>query len=84
MTYDIAVVGGGPGGYVAALYAAQNGLRVALAERDSLGGTCLNRGCIPTKALVQSAHLYEKFKNAAAFGIRAESLAVDWPTRTRW
>lgn len=69
MTYDLLVIGGGPGGYVAAVRAAQLGARVALVERESLGGTCLNHGCIPTKALAGSAGLMAKFERAVKFGI---------------
>lgn len=60
MDYEIGVIGGGPGGYVAAIKAAQMGASVVLFERDSLGGTCLNRGCIPTKALLKSAQVYRQ------------------------
>jgi len=67
--YDLAVIGAGPGGYHAAIRAAQYGAKVALIEKEKLGGTCLNWGCIPTKALYASAHLIEKIKNANEFGI---------------
>jgi dihydrolipoamide dehydrogenase len=67
--YDIAVVGGGPGGYVAALRASQLGARTLLIERDRLGGTCLNRGCIPTKAMLQSSELYTLAQRGPEFGI---------------
>ncbi len=67
--YDIAVIGGGPGGYVAAIRAAQAGASVCLIEEDRVGGTCLNRGCIPTKALVSTARLLRQFKGAASHGI---------------
>ena len=70
MKYDIVVIGGGPGGYVAAIRAAQLGAKVVLFERDSLGGTCLNRGCIPTKALLKSAQVYRQCCDAAAFGVQ--------------
>ncbi len=80
--YDLVVVGGGPGGYVAAIRAAQLGMRVACVEkRGALGGTCLNVGCIPSKALLQSSHHYavaeEEF---ASHGIKVDGLAVDLPT----
>lgn len=78
MNYDVAVVGGGPGGYVAALYAAAEGLRVVLIEKDTVGGTCLNRGCIPTKAIIQSAHIMEQIQQAKKFGIAVEECAVQW------
>ncbi|ABB15243.1 dihydrolipoyl dehydrogenase [Carboxydothermus hydrogenoformans] len=67
--YDVAILGGGPGGYVAAIRAAQLGLSVVVVEKDELGGTCLNRGCIPTKALVSTAERLHQIKNSAAFGI---------------
>jgi dihydrolipoamide dehydrogenase len=67
--YDLAIIGAGPGGYHAAIRAAQYGAKVALIEKDKLGGTCLNRGCIPTKALYASAHLIEKIKEAQEFGV---------------
>lgn len=75
--YDLTVIGAGPGGYEAALEAAKLGLRTALIEKDSLGGTCLNRGCIPTKTLLHSAELYEQTANASAFGITAEQIKAD-------
>jgi len=79
MDYDVAVIGGGPGGYVAAIRCAQYGLKTILAEKQELGGTCLNRGCIPTKALLHSAELYEEMnENAAMLGILAEGLHVDY------
>ena len=66
---DITVIGGGPGGYVAAIKAAKMGASVVLIEKDTLGGTCLNRGCIPTKALVRSAEVYDELKDAEAYGL---------------
>lgn len=66
---DIAIVGGGPGGYVAAIRAAQLGAKVTLIEKDRLGGTCLNYGCIPTKSFVKSAHLLDEIRHAEEFGI---------------
>ncbi len=77
-TFDLAVVGAGPGGYVAAIRAAQLGMRVALVERDQLGGVCLNWGCIPTKALLQSSHLLSLLRRAEEFGIHAENLRGDF------
>lgn len=65
MKYDIIVIGSGPGGYVAAIRAAQLGKRVAVVEKSELGGVCLNWGCIPTKALLKSAQVYTYCKNAA-------------------
>ncbi|MFD1449084.1 dihydrolipoyl dehydrogenase [Oceanobacillus profundus] len=67
--FDVAIVGGGPGGYVAAIRAAKEGLTVALVEGRDLGGTCLNRGCIPSKTLLKHAEVLEQIKNAQAFGI---------------
>ncbi|MBO5655944.1 MAG: FAD-dependent oxidoreductase, partial [Rikenellaceae bacterium] len=72
MKYDIIVIGSGPGGYVAAIRAAQLGKSVAVVERAELGGTCLNWGCIPTKALLKSAQVLHYAKSAAAYGIDIE------------
>jgi dihydrolipoamide dehydrogenase len=69
LSYDIAVIGGGPGGYVAAIRAAQLGARVALIEKERIGGMCLNWGCIPTKALIHQAELYTEMQRAAGYGI---------------
>lgn len=77
-TFDLAVVGAGPGGYVASIRAAQLGMRVALVERDRLGGVCLNWGCIPTKALLQSAHLLSLMRHSGEFGIYADNLRADF------
>lgn len=74
---DILIIGGGPGGYVAAIYAAKRGKSVILAEKEALGGTCLNAGCIPTKALVRSAEVCHEIAGAAEFGIQAEKPCVD-------
>lgn len=77
--FDIAVLGAGPGGYVAALKAGQMGARVAIVEKAHLGGTCLNNGCIPSKALLASAELYHHIQHAAEFGIElAGSACVNW------
>jgi dihydrolipoamide dehydrogenase len=76
--YDVAVLGGGPGGYECAIRCAQYGLKTVLIEARELGGTCLNRGCIPTKALLQSAHTYEAMKNSSEFGVFAEGLSFDY------
>ncbi len=78
--YDIAVIGGGPAGYVAAIRAAQLGARVVLFERDTVGGTCLNRGCIPTKTYLKTAEYIRHIKGAAARGIIVDShVQVDMP-----
>lgn len=76
---DLIVIGGGPGGYVAALRAAQLGARVALVEAGEIGGVCLNVGCIPTKALLWSAEVYHLVAQAARFGVRASPPEADWP-----
>lgn len=78
MKYNIAVIGAGPGGYTAADYAAKQGLSVILFEGDKIGGTCLNRGCIPTKALIHSAEEYRKMKDSGIFGINAENVSFDF------
>lgn len=77
--YDIAVLGAGPGGYIAALKAAQRGARVALVEKEHLGGACLNYGCIPSKALLAAAELIHRVGAAADFGVQAGRACVDWP-----
>jgi dihydrolipoamide dehydrogenase len=71
MAYDVVVIGSGPGGYVAAIRASQLGLKTAIIEKESLGGICLNWGCIPTKALLKSAQVFEDIKHAKDFGIEA-------------
>ncbi|MCK4259256.1 MAG: dihydrolipoyl dehydrogenase [Halanaerobiales bacterium] len=78
MNYDMIVIGAGPGGYVAAIRGAQLGAKVAIIEKDSPGGTCLNRGCIPTKALAASSDLLRKIKNGKRFGIKVDSYSVDF------
>ncbi len=78
MDYDILVLGGGPGGYVAAIRAAQLGAKVGLVEARELGGTCLNRGCIPTKALVESAHVFTLAKHGAEFGVKCAGVELDY------
>lgn len=79
--YDIAIIGGGPGGYVAAIKAAQVGKKVLLIEKDKVGGVCLNYGCIPTKTLLHSAKLYDNMINSYDYGILIEdksSIIIDW------
>lgn len=79
MSYDLIVVGSGPGGYVAAIRASQLGLKTAIVERSELGGICLNWGCIPTKALLKSASVFEYINHAADFGITVKSADADFP-----
>ncbi|MFE2997717.1 dihydrolipoyl dehydrogenase [Nocardia sp. NPDC059246] len=76
--FDLLVIGGGPGGYVAAIRAAQRGLKVALAEKERPGGVCLNWGCIPTKAMLRSAEVFHTIAHAADFGIYADNLRFDY------
>ena len=78
-TYDLIVLGSGPGGYVAAIRAAQLGLSTAIIEREVLGGICLNWGCIPTKALLRSAELLHNMKHAKAYGLAADNVSADLP-----
>ena len=78
-SFDVVVVGAGPGGYVAAIRAAQLGLKTAVVEREHLGGICLNWGCIPTKALLRSSDIYHSMQHAASFGLMAEKIGFDLP-----
>jgi dihydrolipoamide dehydrogenase len=78
MIYDVVIIGGGPGGYVAAIKAAQLGGRVLLVEKENLGGVCLNKGCIPTKALLKCSGTYKTVKEAASFGIHAVNITIDF------
>ncbi len=79
-TYDVVIIGSGPGGYVAAIRAAQLGLKTAIVEADDrLGGTCLLRGCIPTKSMLESAELADKARKAADFGVNVGEVSVDLP-----
>lgn len=77
-TGSVLVIGGGPGGYVAAIRAAQLGAKVTLIEKDKIGGTCLNRGCMPTKAMLHSSEVYEAATQSAGIGIVGKDVAVDW------
>ena len=77
-TFDLVVIGGGPGGYAAALYGASAGLQVALVEKDALGGTCLNRGCIPAKAFLETAAVKRHVEHSADFGIESSAPTVDF------
>lgn len=76
--FDAVVVGGGPGGYVCAIRLSQNGMNTALVEERDLGGTCLNRGCVPTKTLLYSSEVYAQAKRAEAFGVYAETVTFDY------
>ena len=76
-SYDLVVIGSGPGGYVAAIRASQLGMKTAIVERDALGGVCLNWGCIPTKALLRTSEVYTNMKHAEAFGLKAEGISYD-------
>ncbi len=78
MNYDVIVIGSGPGGYVAAIRAAQLGLKTAVVERESLGGICLNWGCIPTKALLKSAQVFEYISHASDYGIKTSAPEADF------
>src|SRR3990167_1828847 len=76
-SYDLIVLGSGPGGYVAAIRAAQLGLKTAIVERENLGGICLNWGCIPTKALLRSAEIFHYMQNAKDYGLVAKGIEAD-------
>src|SRR2546428_1637289 len=77
--FDLVVVGGGNGGYTAAIRATQLGLTAALIERDKVGGTCLHRGCIPTKAWLESSGFLERVRRASALGVRVDNISLDYP-----
>src|SRR6266849_1675318 len=78
--FDVVILGGGMGGYPAAIHASQLGMKVALVESDKLGGTCLHIGCIPTKALLESSELYHRVSvRGAEFGVNADKVAFDYP-----
>ena len=79
--FDVTIIGSGPGGYVAAIRAGQLGLKVAVIEKEKgarLGGTCGLRGCIPTKALLMAAHLYQQAGHFSDYGIKIDNLGFDW------
>jgi len=78
MKYDIVVLGSGPGGYVTAIRASQLGLKTAVIEREALGGICLNWGCIPTKALLKSANVFEYIEHAEDYGIKVAKPKVNF------
>ncbi|MDR1894708.1 MAG: FAD-dependent oxidoreductase, partial [Spirochaetales bacterium] len=79
MNFDLAIIGAGPGGYVAAIKAAQGGLSVVLFEEREVGGVCLNRGCIPTKTFIKSAQIVETIKNAGKYGIEEAQYRLNYP-----
>jgi len=74
---DLVIIGGGPAGYVAAIRASQLGGKVTLVEHDKLGGTCLNRGCVPSKSLLRSLELCQSIKNAGQYGINTQDISID-------
>src|SRR5690606_25012600 len=76
--YDLVIVGGGIGGYTAAIRASQLGMKTALVERKQLGGTCLHKGCIPTKTFLKSAEIYRNIRNASEFGIQIQGYELDF------
>jgi len=76
-TFDLVILGSGPGGYVAAIRASQLGLKVAIVERERLGGICLNWGCIPTKALLRTSEIYHYMQNAESYGLKADNVGFD-------
>ena len=78
--FDLVVLGSGPGGYVAAIRASQLGMKVAIVEREKLGGICLNWGCIPTKALLRTSEIYHYMTHAGAYGLTAERVGFDLAT----
>ncbi len=81
---DTVVIGSGPGGYVAAIRAAQTGQKVAIIEREFIGGVCLNVGCIPSKALINAGHRYQEAKNSSAFGILTKDVELDFTKTQEW
>ena len=81
--YDVIVIGAGPGGYVAAIKAAKLGFKTAVIEARKAGGTCLNRGCIPAKAMIHAAEVYRSAKECERFGIHAENVTFDFEKSRR-
>src|SRR2546423_12755803 len=79
--FDIVVIGGGPGGYASALYGANAGLRIAVVEKEKVGGTCLHRGCIPAKEFLETAHVFRTVAGAKEFGGNAEQPTGDFAVR---
>lgn len=78
MKYDVAILGGGPGGYVCSIRMSQLGFKTVLIEEKDLGGTCLNRGCIPTKALLHSSEVYQEVMKAATYGVNVSEISFDY------
>ena len=78
VTYDLLIIGAGPGGYTAAMKAAEAGLKTGVIEKEKLGGTCLNRGCIPTKALLHASSLFATMQRCDEFGVSVEEMAFDF------
>ena len=79
MATDLIIIGGGPAGYVAAIRSAQLGKKVVCVEKERVGGTCLNWGCIPTKALLESAEMFRKMSQGAeAYGVKVQDVTADW------
>lgn len=78
LEFDLGIIGAGPAGYTAALHAAKKGQKVVLFEKDNIGGICLNKGCIPTKTILKSSELYKQLKNGESFGVKAESIDLDY------
>ena len=76
--FDLGIIGGGPGGYTAALFAAKQGKKVVLFEKDSIGGVCLNKGCIPTKSILHTSEIYNKIKNCSEHGISTGDVVLDY------
>lgn len=76
--YDVVILGGGTGGYVAAIRAAQLGLKTAVVEKEKLGGTCLHKGCIPSKALLRSAEVYRTAREADQFGVETSGVSLNF------
>ncbi len=83
-TFDLVVIGAGPGGYVAAIRAAQEGLKTAIIEGHKMGGECLNYGCIPSKAFIQASHVYDHITHAAKMGIEVQGASVNMKTLVGW
>ena len=81
--YDCIVIGSGPGGYVAAIRAAQLGLKTAVVEKNNIGGRCLNEACIPAKAMLRVAEVFQEVQHAGDFGIKVEGASVDYAGATK-